>query len=126
MKKDILTRVKIPDNIITPGIPDKDKALIFVPADKSYIQILDYKIEGFDSWESFLEHLKKYAEMEQEIQTLKNNIRNMHADKQEFENYLEIKLEESKLLSTYGGQGQFESIQERIYKEVLNRFIRRL
>lgn len=50
---------------------DKGKVLINIPADGNYIEILGYKIDGFKSFEAFCEHLKKYAEMEEEIKHLK-------------------------------------------------------
>ena len=50
---------------------DKEKVLINIPADGNYIEILGYKIDGFESFEAFCEHLKKCAELEEENNRLK-------------------------------------------------------
>ena len=51
---------------------DKARVLINIPTDENYIEILGYKIDGFKSFEAFCEHLKKYAELEEENKYLKD------------------------------------------------------
>ena len=50
----------------------KERILIHIPADGNYIEILGFKIDGFKSFEAFCEHLKKYAELEEENNRLKD------------------------------------------------------
>lgn len=38
----------------------EEKPIMFIPADKSYIQILDYKIEGYKDFETFIEDLQRF------------------------------------------------------------------
>lgn len=49
---------------------NENKNLIYIPKDANYIEILGYKIDGFDSFEVFCEHLKKYAELEETVNRL--------------------------------------------------------
>ena len=37
---------------------EKGRTLIDIPADGNYIEILGHRIDGFESFEAFLEHLK--------------------------------------------------------------------
>lgn len=46
---------------------EENKCLIYIPKDGNYIEILGYKIDGFDSFEKFCEHLKRYTELEEEM-----------------------------------------------------------
>lgn len=52
----------------------QDRVLIFVPNDGNYVEILGHRIDGFDSFESFCDHLKKFAEMEETIEKQKVEI----------------------------------------------------
>lgn len=49
---------------------NENKNLIFIPKDANYIEILGYRIDGFDSFEAFCEYLKKYAELEEIVEHL--------------------------------------------------------
>lgn len=53
---------------------DNDKMLIHIPKDRDYIEILGYRIDGFDSFEAFCEHLKKFSDMEDTINRQKAKI----------------------------------------------------
>ena len=64
-------------------VDGENKNLIFIPKDGNYIEILGHRIDGFDSFEAFCEHLNKYAELEEivnnqkaEISQLKKSNRN--------------------------------------------------
>lgn len=37
-----------------------EKPVIFIPADRSYVQFLDYKIEGYRDLETFVEDLQRF------------------------------------------------------------------
>ena len=50
------------------------RILINIPADENYIEILGHRIDGFESFEAFLEHLKKYAELEETVKSQKAEI----------------------------------------------------
>lgn len=50
------------------------RILINIPADENYIEILGHRIDGFESFEAFLEHLKKYAELEETVYRQKAEI----------------------------------------------------
>ena len=54
---------------------DINKNIIYIPADGNYIEILGYKIDGFESFEAFCEHLNNYAKLEDRCERLKNLIR---------------------------------------------------
>lgn len=55
--------------IVEPG----ERILIDIPAEGNYIEIMGHKIDGFESFEAFLEYLKKVAEIECENQVLNDN-----------------------------------------------------
>ena len=60
-------------------------------------------------------------ELTWENERLKQELDDLNKWKEELIEYLVRKLEESKLEGTYGGQAPFVTIQERIYKEVLDK-----
>lgn len=51
---------------------NEDKTLIFIPKDANYIEILGHRIDGYDGFEAFCEHLKKYAELEETVNHLQS------------------------------------------------------
>lgn len=53
---------------------DNERMLIHIPKDGEYIEILGHRIDGFDSFEAFCEHLKKYSDMEDTINRQKAEI----------------------------------------------------
>lgn len=59
---------------------ENEKTLIYIPNNREYIEILGYRIDGFDSFEAFCEHLKKYAEMEDLINRQKAEIKRLRED----------------------------------------------
>lgn len=61
----------------------KDKFLIFIPNDENYIEILGHRIDGFESFKAFCEHLKKYAELEETVKTQKAELERLKAELKE-------------------------------------------
>jgi hypothetical protein len=53
---------------------NEGRLLIDIPADGNYIEILGYKIDGFESFEAFLEHLKNYVVLEETVKAQKAEI----------------------------------------------------
>lgn len=51
-----------------------EKILICIPPNGSYIEILGHRIDGFESFEAFCEHLKKYAVLEETVKRQKVEI----------------------------------------------------
>lgn len=49
-----------------------EKYVIYIPKEKNCIYLAGYKIEGFDSLESFGEHLKKLHDVEKELKHYKD------------------------------------------------------
>lgn len=120
--KDLLNGVRTPSNIFSQIVnKDESKILMEFPADGSYVEILGHRIDGFESFEAFMEYLKKLAALDEENIQLKEEVRRMKNEKADLMVYLEERLEESKIFSTYGGQVNFVSIQERIYEDILNK-----
>jgi FtsZ-binding cell division protein ZapB len=56
------------------------KTLIEIPSHGKYIEILGYRIDGFESFDAFCEHLKKYAEMEDTISRQRAEIERLKCD----------------------------------------------
>ena len=53
---------------------NEGRLIIGIPAGRNYIEILGHRIDGFESFEAFLEHLKKYAELEETVKSQKAEI----------------------------------------------------
>ena len=53
---------------------DKGRELIHIPANAEYIEILGHRIDGYESFEAFLEHLNRYAELEETVERQKAEI----------------------------------------------------
>lgn len=64
---------------------NENKNLIYIPKDANYIEILGYRIDGFDSFEAFCEHLKKYAELEDTVERQKVEIERLQKRVEELE-----------------------------------------
>lgn len=116
MKK-LLSGVRTPVNMMNPMKPTEEKPLIFVPAEGNYIEILGHRIEGFESWEAFLEYANKLAALEEENKKLVD-------EKTEFIEYLKVKLEESKLERMHIDGMCFTSIKEQVYQELLDKVMK--
>ena len=61
--------------------PNKDRVLIFIPNDANYIEILGHRIDGFESFEAFCEHFKKYVELEETVKAQKAEIKRLTSGK---------------------------------------------
>lgn len=85
---------------------------IFVPNDKSYVEIAGQRIDGVDDFESFLEYLNQRITFERDYEYLYN-------ERSRLIDHLKIKLEESKLMATYENGVRYPSIQEKIYSDLL-------
>ena len=59
-----------------------DRCLINIPADGNYIEILGHRIDGFESFETFLDHLEKYAVLEETVKNQKVEIDRLNIDLQ--------------------------------------------
>ena len=116
MKK-LLDGVRTPVNVANPMKPTEENPLIFVPAEGNYIEILGHRIEGFDSWESFQEYLKKRTALVEENKKLTN-------EKSSLIDYLKVKLEESKLERMHVDGMCFTSIKEQVYQELLDKVMK--
>ena len=55
------------NNITLKQNVNNEKEVIFIPADGNYVRILGHVIDGYDSFEAFVEHLQKYSVMEDRI-----------------------------------------------------------
>lgn len=58
--------------------------LIYIPKDANYIEILGYRIDGFNSFEAFCEHLKKYAELEETVERQQAEIKKLKGIEREY------------------------------------------
>ena len=121
LSKDILKGVRTPANMCLNLPSVNDKPLIIWPKDKSYIQILDYKIEGFEDFEAFMKYLKRVTEVEKENDRLKEEIRLLRNDKSRVIEYLETRIEECKIDRAYENRIALVGMRESIYQEVLDK-----
>ena len=87
---------------------NESRTLIFIPKDANYIEILGHKIDGFDSFEAFCEHLKKYAELEETVNRLQAENKSLNA---------EINLLKAKIAVYEGWGSPQEKIKAEAYKE---------
>ena len=63
---------------------DRGKMLIYIPKDENYIEILGHRIDGFESFEAFCEHLNKYAELEETVNRQKAEIERLQKHNTEY------------------------------------------
>lgn len=68
---------------------DNEKMLIHIPAGGEYIEILGHRIDGFDSFEAFCQHLGKFTEMEETINRQKAEIERLQDLIEEAQQYNE-------------------------------------
>lgn len=54
------------------------RLLIYIPNDGNYIEILGHRIDGFDSFEAFVEHIEKYAVLEETVKNQKAEIKKLN------------------------------------------------
>lgn len=119
MKKieEVLEPIKGIDNITLRQCTDK-QPLIYIPIDKSYIEILGHRIEtgeNFNSFGDFVDWLEYIKDVEEENKHLKIQMT-------EIVEYILTKYEEAKLDAQYIDGIRYPSIQERIYEDILERF----
>ena len=115
--EEILEPIKFHEpNLVFPHNPD-EKPLIFVPNDKSYVEILGQRLETGENFKSFEEFGKWLAHIKEVECENKRLLQHMA----EFGEYVMTKYEESKLDAQYIDGVRYPSIQERVYEDILNR-----
>ena len=119
--------IKKPSNIIDPFVlltPEqhREQPVLFF-SNEGWVEILGRRFENTEVKELdvFIKHLGKFRDLEIENEKLKKDLDDAYNHRAALIEYLIEKIEESKLESTYGGQAGYVSIQERIYKEILDR-----
>ena len=94
------------------------QTLIFIPKNANYIEILGHKIDGFESFDAFCEHLKKYAELEETVRQQKAEIDRLQTE-------LGIKDLEYSLLERERARDicefteELKAVEVQAYKEIL-------
>ena len=117
---ELLGDVSAPLNISNPLAykfgKEENAPLVVIPKDQSYIEVLGRKFYDFNSLDGFVEYLKKFVELEEELDKMYNQ-------RAALIDYLVEKLEYAKLMATYedGGRIRYPSVQEKIYRDILNR-----
>ena len=121
-KVKITTKLLTPDNIINPFNYKQEEPVLFFGND-GHIEILGRRFENSEvkGFDEFVKYLAKFRDLEEANEKLKQELNGVYNHRAALIEYLTEKLEESKLESTYGGQAGYVSIQERIYKEILDR-----
>lgn len=115
----VLKPIKMPDNVSLGKCTD-EIPLIFIPNNKSYVEILGHRInEDFSSFESFGEYLKHIKEVEQENDILKAEKALLETYFEQIKCYLDLKITEASLERTYEQGMCFRSMRECIYESVL-------
>lgn len=118
----IMTRIKEPSNIINPFNYKPEEPVLFF-SNEGWIEILGRRFQREDvkGIDEFIKYLGNFRDLEEENNNLKKELDIYYNRRAALIEYLTEKLEESKLEGTYGGQAGYVSIQERIYKEILDR-----
>lgn len=115
MSKDVLKKVtsciRTPDNVPF-GKVDEPKVIFVQHSD--HVEICGQRISNIHDFGDFVEYLYQRVQIEKDYAALYN-------ERSEFIEYIIMKLEESKLLSTYEQGVRYPCIQERIYQDILNR-----
>lgn len=117
---------KIMDSIQLPNLFYTDEQLkamgepplIFIPNDKTYVEILGYRIDtdrNIKTLGEFGEYLQHIKEVEEENKQLLHQMA-------EIGEYILTKYEEAKLDAQYIDGVRYPSVQERIYEDILGRF----
>lgn len=121
--------IKDSDIILDPADPifkvnseKHETPLIFIPRDEPYIEILGNRIDGVDSFESFIEYLKKVDDIEKENKQLKKELDDIYNKRANFIDYLNDKLEESMLYRTQNVNKDWAiSVHEMVYRDILGK-----
>ena len=115
-------RIKEPSNIINPFNYEKKQPVMIIH-DEGWIEILGRRFENAEvkGIDEFVQYLGEFRDLEEKNKKLKKELNELYNHRAALIEYLTEKLEESKLEGTYGGQAGYISIQERIYKEILDR-----
>lgn len=120
--EDVLEPIKGIDNITLKK--GTDEPLIYIPIDKSYIEILGHKVEvgegGFKSFGEFVEWLEHIKDVEEENKRLKKEIDDYENKRAYLIDYLSDKIEEAKLERMHVDGMTFLSMREQIYTKVLD------
>ena len=122
MEKKIMNRIKEPANVINPFSYGQEEPVLFF-SNEGWIEILGRRFQREDvkGIDEFIKYLGNFRDLEEENKKLNKELDDCYNHRAALIEYLVEKLEESKLEGTYGGQAGYVSIQERIYKEILDR-----
>ena len=113
--EDVLEPIKGIDNVTLKR--GTDEPLIYIPIDKSYVEIFGHRVEtgeNFNSFGEFVNWLQHIKEVEEENVQLKKQM-------SEWREYLYQKYEEAKLDAQYIDGTRIPNVQERVYEDLANR-----
>lgn len=99
-----------------PPVNEEERIIFEVSRDGNWVEILGHRIDGFDSFEKFIDYLKGIVAIEEENVALR-------AQKAALTAYLEERIEESVFMRTRDvatGQ-EFLSTQETVYRDILDK-----
>ena len=115
----ISTTIKLPDNVrLGKGT---DEPIIFIPKEGNYVEILGHRIDGdFKSFEDFCKFLDKIKQTEIENEQLKAEKELLEYNIEQIRSYLSLKISEAELEKTYIDGIYFRTIQEELYRNVLD------
>ena len=117
--KKLSSGIRTPSNIVIVPKPVEDERIIIeFSQEGKYVEILGHRIEGYESWEAFVEHLKHLAALEDENEKLHEENRILRNDKINLLLYLEQRIAETELIRVCEGGMYYPSIQERVYQEI--------
>ena len=88
--------------------------MIFSPPGEAWVEVLGHRFEGINGFEGMIEYLNNYRTVEKKLDDLINQ-------RAALIEYLKVRLEEGKLMSTYENGIRYPSAQERIYEDLLER-----
>lgn len=123
--KDLKKPVNIFGEECYNAYPDESKILMEFSKDEGCVTILGHKLDRtYKSFEEFLEYLEKLGKLQIENERLMEELRQMRIDNNKFIDYLEERLEESKLLRVYDSElkSSWVSKEEEIYQKILDKY----
>ena len=122
IKTDVFESIKTPANLDI-GLGVIEPPVLFIPNNKSYVELFGHRIEGVTSIDDFVNYLKQIDGIFREKESLEKQVRILMDEKLEMLNYLDTKIKECEFMRDHVDGKEYLSTQETIYRQIKGKIL---
>lgn len=122
IKADVFESITIPANM-NIGLGVTEPPVLFIPNNKSYVELFGHRIDGVTSIDDFVNYLKQIDGIFREKESLEKQVKILMNEKLEMLNYLDTKIKECEFMRDHVDGKEYLSTQETIYRQIKGKIL---